>query len=180
MVQALLFPSLLSTKPKEDAMSTPQQQPRRILGFNASVGRGWVFSTDQSRSHRPEFLFIDTPSHPNLQMVCSRIIDQHGEDLVAASASNKQPLRIHDVGCEGLQFSFAIRFVCSKKDPKLKRSLEDVYFEGRTMAKHGIMVMVPAMHSVIWGPGRGLPVKKTEQDVDRWIEEVALCDTCPL
>jgi hypothetical protein len=158
-------------------------KPRRILGFNTCFGRGWVVSTDQSRLHRPEFIFVDTPSHPNLQMVCSRIIDKHGNDIVrhAAVGKSSDDIGIHDLRCEGLTFSFAFRFVCPKKDTERQRRLENVYLEGKTTAKHGIVVMVPVMHNIFWGfHGRGVPVKMTKQEVDRWIDEVAAGDSCPL
>ena len=175
---ASFLPSFRSKKTAP--LDTMTIKHRRVLGFNTESGRGWVFSTDQSRVHQPEILFLDTPSHPNLQMVCSRIIDQHGKD-VACLAKTTDAIGIHDISCEGLTFSFAMRFVCPDKDAKLKRRLDEVYFEGQTSAKHGIVVMVPFMNNVLWGfQELGMPSKMTRGEVDQWIEEVAMIDACPL
>ncbi|KAG7354566.1 hypothetical protein IV203_003922 [Nitzschia inconspicua] len=161
-------------------------KPRRILGFNPAVGRGYVVSMDQR--HHPEFLFIDTPSHPNLQMVCSRIIDEQGENIAANNAlkATDRPL-VGDLTCEDMTFRFIIRFVCPQSNPELLGLLERVYFEGEYAAKYGMLVVIPAIQGTrmesLWGSSstrRGGRCEELSYEIiDKWIEGIARDDSSP-
>jgi hypothetical protein len=162
-------------------------KPRRILGFNPAVGRGYVVSMDQRSG--PEFLFLDTPSHPNLQMVCGHIIDQHAKDIAAkVTATARDRPTVGDVNCDGLTFRFFIRFVSPESNAKLLELLENVYIEDEDFkAKHGMIVMIPAMQGTrmesLWGSSscrRGrVCTDISKESLDRWIEGIACDDNRP-
>jgi hypothetical protein len=54
--------------------------PKPVLGFDPSIGRGFVYSTDQTSLGKPEYLFLDTPGDPDLQILCSRIITKYSHN----------------------------------------------------------------------------------------------------
>lgn len=162
--------------------------PRRVLGFNCATGRGFVYSIDQSKLHRAEILFLDTPPHPNLQMVCSRIIDQmENKGSMVVGPTDVDTAFKSSVWCEGLEFKFAKRFI--EKGSALHTYLQSVYFEKRSPATHGIVVMVPAMQGTslegLWGGGNSGPVgnrhasRVSAMELDEWIERQAMEDSCP-
>lgn len=168
--------------------------PKRVLGFDPSLGRGFVYSTDQTQQGRPEFLFLDTPGDPDLQLLCSLIITKHSNNSSAISSQDDVSFVEEEIE-RHLTMSFVTRFVnpsCPGDFP-LKRLLEDVYFEGRSLT-HGVVVMVPTMDhrrnmaadddatktptsglATLWGSGGyDFPAKVTKESLDMWIELVCI------
>lgn len=147
--------------------------PKRVLGFDPSLGRGFVYSTDQTPLGRPEFLFLDTPGNPDLQILCSMIITKYtrnrnsNADDTSAFVANLRRLSADDDndddydddGVDGstlisdeevaphLTLTFATRYINPNRphDLPLKKLIEDIYFDGRDLT-YGIIVKIPAMY----------------------------------
>jgi hypothetical protein len=166
--------------------------PKRVLGFDPSLGRGFVYSTDQTQEGHPEFLFLDTPGDPDLQLICSMIITRHSDDtstIFHRSRTLDDAVAIcEEEVAKHLTLNFVSRYFNPNcpDDLPLKQLLEEVYFEGKKLP-HGIIVMIPAMHhhhcnaddqaglAKLWGSGGyDFPNDLTKGSLDIWIELVCI------